>query len=257
MPELAITELQRQWRLLRRYPSEVLGAFLVISITFYALLAGGTYLAGSSAVNGERLDAVLVGYWIWTIVLLALGDSAMNIRLEALAGTLEQLAMSPYGTLRIILTRSATAAVQQLLITSLFLAAMLLFTGRSLRFSPALFVPLFAIWLSATGIGLLVGGLALLFKRVDQLLNLLRFLMLFPVMVQLNALEPSVRAVACLLPVTPGAELLRQVTIHGLPLDRTLVAIAALNGCGYLLAGAFMFHLADVAARRRGVLNQF
>ena len=257
MAELAIVEFQRQWRLFRRYPSEVLGAFLVTSITFYALLAGGTYLAGPGGTVASKVDFVLVGYWIWTIVLLALGDSALNIRVEAMTGTLEQLALSPFGTRRIMLTRSATAVVLQLAITSLFLVSMLLFTGRSLRFPPAVVVPLFAVWLSATGVGLVMGGLALLFKRVDQLLNLMRFLMLFPVMMQLDSFGPVLRRVAYALPVTPGAELMRQVTIQALPLDRTLVAVAMLNGCAYILAGAVLFHLAEVAARRRGVLNQF
>ncbi len=254
---LFLGELRRIWVLLRRYPMEMVSGLLVLTITFYALVAGAHYMAGSATQFGDRLDSIILGYWLWTLSIFALTNTARSIQTESMVGTLEQVYLSPYGPLRIFLARAAANLGLDFAISLVLLVVMLQLTGRQLSFPAALLLPLIPVVLAAYGLGLGMGGLALIFKQVGRVINLVQFLLLFLVVVPVETWEASDRAAGYLIPIAPAAGLLRDLMARGLDLDRPRLLLALANGLGYFVLGIVLFALSDRAARRRGLLGQY
>lgn len=248
-----LIELKRSWTLLRRYPLDLFGTLVALTLTFYGLVLGAKYVAGPSAQFGDRLDGIVLGYWLWTLAIFALTSTAATIQTEALTGTLEQLYLTPLGGLRLFLVRAAASLGINLLSSVVLLAAMLWLTGQRLHFPPTLVLPLLAALLAGYGLGLGAGGLALLYKRVQRLLGLLQIFFLFLVVVPFEEINDVLSSV---LPIAPAAALLRDLMARGKDLDGPALAIAMANGGVYLAVGILMFLRADREARRQGLLSQ-
>lgn len=99
-------EFKRSWIQLLRYSSEVIGGIIGTTIIFYGLFLSARYIAGPGFQFGDRLDAIIVGYVLWALMLFILGDIAGGLQQEARTGTLEQLFLSPYSAPQVFLMRA-------------------------------------------------------------------------------------------------------------------------------------------------------
>ena len=116
MMDLLYAEFKRTWIQLIRYPTEIISGIIITAAVFYGLFVSAQYIAGPGFAFGDRLDAVVVGYVVWTLILFINNDIAINLQLEAQTGTLEQIFLSPFGAPRVFFGQShcqpgATAAV--------------------------------------------------------------------------------------------------------------------------------------------------
>lgn len=250
MVDLFLAELYRSFLQFRRYPLEFVGGLVTLSLIFYLLFAGARLLAGPGVEFGDRLEGVLVGYLLWTFTLSAYNGLSFFLMEEARTGTLEQLFLTPYGPTRLLLLRQLADLFSQgifVLVLGLILAAL---TGAQLDFSPAVFLPALGVLLGGYGLGLLMGSLALLFKRIGQLLGLSQFLLLIP-------LQAPGEGVWALLPLAPGAALTREMMAQGSPLGTGPLLLAWANGLGYFLVGLWVFNWAVRLAKARGLLHGY
>ena len=257
MSRVLAAELSRQWAAHRRYPVDFVGGLVILTTSFYALLLGARYISGPAAQFGDRVDALIVGYWLWTVLIFALANIAIDLQSEALTGTLEQLSLSRHGLTRLVLIRALASLTFNIATTLTLLGSMLLLTGRRLSFPPDAVLPLAAVLCGAYGLALGLGALSLLFKRVQNLVQIAQFLLLFLVMAPVETFDGLARVVGFLLPVAPAAALLRSLMAQGQALDLGLFAVAAANGLAYLAAGVWLFHHAERLARRRALLGQY
>lgn len=257
MLDLVLAELRRSLRIYVRYPMELVGGMISMSISFYALFMGARYMAGPMNQFGDRLDGVVLGYWLWTIVLFALHTTASDLQGEAVAGTLEQVYLSPFGPLRVFMARAGVTLLINLTITSVMLSVMLFLTGRRLTLRPSLLPPLLTVLLCGYGFGLGLAGLALIYKRVGQIMSMSQFGLLFLVMLPIEAFGGSVRTLGMLLPITPGAMLLRDVMVRNGAFDWKDLMVATAGGAVYFGLGVGLFKVADRIARRKGVLGHY
>ena len=106
MFELFLAEFRRSWIQFTRYSTEAIGGVFITTVIFYGLFLSARYIAGPSLQFGNRLDAIVVGYVLWTLVLFIMGDIAGGLQNEAQTGTLEQLFLSPFGAPRVFLVRA-------------------------------------------------------------------------------------------------------------------------------------------------------
>ena len=257
MSRVLAAELSRQWAAHRRYPVDFVGGLVILTTSFYALLLGARYISGPAAQFGDRVDALIVGYWLWTVLIFALANIAVDLQSEALTGTLEQLSLSQHGLTRLILIRALASLTFNIATTLTLLGSMLLLTGRRLSFPPDAVLPLAAVLCGAYGLALGLGALSLLFKRVQNLVQIAQFLLLFLVMAPVETFDGLARVLGLLLPVAPAAAVLRGLMAHGQPLDLGLFAVAAVNGLVYLAGGVWLFQRAERLARRRALLGQY
>lgn len=256
MIELFRAELRRTWTLYVRYPMDYVSGLLIMLVTFYVIVMGARYISGPALAFGERLDSVILGYWLWNIAIISFSYTATAINQDAAVGTLEQIFLSPFGPVRVFLVRSFASIGLNMLTSAIMLGLLLLLTGRRLSFPPMLVLPLVSLLVTTYGIGLLVSGLTLLAKQLNQFLAILQFLFLPLVLVPFETWEGPTRLVGLLFPVAPSAAILRGLMARAESPSMLAIGIAAANAAAYFVIGVWLFRIADRQARTRGLLGQ-
>lgn len=256
MLDLVLAELKRSWSTTRRYPMELASGLALMVIAFYALFLGARYIAGPAVQFGEELDALILGYCLWSVVLFTVNGIALGLQNEALTGTLEQIYLSPHGPLRVIFARMLASFGLELGSALVMLLVLLALTGRSLSFPPAVLLPFAAVLLAAYGIGLMMAALALLAKRVQQVLTLAQFAILFLVVAPIETLLEG-GSWSWVLPIAPGAAMLRDLMVRHQAIEPVAFIRAILVAGVYLGLGVAVYRLAQRRARREGLLGQY
>ncbi len=256
MLDLLIGELKRTWIQTLRYPSEVIGGVIILTAVFYGIFVGAQYMSGSSTF-GARLDSVVVGYVIWTLVVYIVNDIATNLQIEANTGTLEQVFLSPFGAPRVFLARAIASLTLRFFLILGVMAIIIAMTGSKIAFPPILLLPLFTLLLSAYGLAFFIGSFALVLKKVQQVLSMFQFVLFFLLATPTEDWTGPARIVANVLPILPSTGLLRDLMARGEGLDWNGWAIALLNGIVYFTIGTLLFRWAEGQAKRQGTLGSY
>ncbi|RIH83337.1 ABC transporter permease [Calidithermus roseus] len=256
MLQVAYIEFWRYLRAFFRYPLEVLGGVLGAVVVFALFFSGVRYLAGPTFF-GERLEALVVSLLAWTLAFSLLSHMASTLAEEALAGLLEQLALTRPGLLGVVLVRSAVSLFQIGLLNIPVFLAILLTSGAWLDFHPLTLLPLATLALGALGLGLFLGGLALVYKRLGQLLSLLQFPLLGLFLIRFEALVWPWGILGYFLPLAPSAAALRLLLGPGENPGPGLLWLAGANTLAYLALGVGFFRRALRQARQQGVLGTY
>jgi ABC-2 type transport system permease protein len=256
-------EFTRSWIDVRRYPINSVAGLVILYMFFMAIFLGAKAMAGSTApAFGENVAGGIVGYCLWFFAIAAMGDMAFQVYRDATTGTLEQLILSPAGMVRILTGR----AVGNLLVNFTFVVSLLflimLTTGIWLSFPLVPLVPLVLLTLAALwGVGFVLAGLSLNFKRIEVLTNVLQFVFLGLAVVPLSSLPGGVGVLVRLLPFGVGVDAVRQVVIDGATLSQLAesgdLLILIVNSAAYLLFGIMLYIWLDRLARRRGVVGHY
>ncbi|NET11198.1 MAG: ABC transporter permease [Symploca sp. SIO2B6] len=255
--ELLTAELRRSWIQFIRYPIEALISVAIITIVFYGLFLGARYMAGPGMDFGDRLDTIVIGYVLWSLVIYVVNDIALGLQQEAQTGTLEQVFLSPFGAPQVFMARAIASLTLRMVIVLLTLLIIMGLTGSQIQFPPSLFLPLFTLLGAAYGLSFLMGAFALLVKQVQQLLGLAQFFLLFVIATPTQNWTGTMALFSHLLPMVPSAKLLRDVMARGQGLSEPELAIAFTNGLIYLLLGLFAFHWAEQQAKQRDLLSGY
>lgn len=240
--------------LLKRYLLNSLVRIGTIYIFFLFMFFGGRQL--SAQAMDDTLGGLIVGFFVFTMALTAYSGITQNVMREAQWGTLEQLYMSPFGIGRVIAVRTLVNVLWSTIWGGLLLALMLATTGESLSLDLSTVLPLGLVAVApAVGIGLVLGGLALLYKRVEAIFQLMQF-----AFVGLIAAPVDRIPALAFLPMALGSHLLQRAmrrgeTLGSMPASDLLLAVgvAAL----YLGLGYAVFTLCQRRARKLGVLGDY
>jgi len=257
MFELFLAELKRSWIQFSRYSTEAISGVIVTTAVFYGLFLSARYIAGPSLQFGNRLDAIIIGYVLWTLVLFIMTDIAGSLQAEAQTGTLEQLFLSPFSAPQVFLVRALASLTLQLTLIFSILLIIITLTRSQLSFPPSLLLPLLTVILGAYGLAFVMGSLALLLKRVQQLLGIFQFVLLFLLTVPAETQVGPLSVLRLLLPMVPGAGILRDLMARGQMLDPIQLMLALLNGAVYFALGLLLFRWAERETKRRGRLGGY
>ncbi len=250
-------ELRRNWTMLWRYPLQAVSGMVLTLILFMTLLGGVTYVAGPGRQFGDRMEAIVVGYVLWNTLVFAMGEIAGGLQGEAKIGTLEQLFLSPHAPVRVFLVRALASQTVVLALNAVILGFLLLVTGTTLHFTPALLAPLATALAACYGIGLVLGSMALVFKRIEALIQISQFGLIALVMVPFEAWPAGSPNPFFALPLVPSAAMLRGLMARGEALTAPALAMALANGAVYLALGALVFRWAERASKRQGLLGSY
>ncbi len=251
---LFYTLLKKELIITVRYPINLV-SLLVTTFLFFVLLLEGGRRFGGPQFDGS-VGGLVVGYLVFTLSVSAYQSLAQSIQTEAGWGTLERLQMSPLGFGRIMLYQSFVRVLVSFLWTALIIPPVLLVSGESLRFDPLTVVPVAMLGISSiVGIGLLVGGASVLYKRVSNVFQLFQFGLIPLIAAPIGEL-PWLRV----FPVVQSNVMLGRAMRNGVRLwefpieaHATLVAVAV----GYLAVGYAGFMLFVRRARRLGVMGDY
>lgn len=247
---------KQNFQLLGRYLFNTLSGFVTLYIVF-ALMFYGAKSIGAGTMNlGDTLEGMFAGYVTWMMALMGCTDLAWNITNEAQSGTLEQLCLSPLGYKWVLVFNQSFNFAANFLVVALVTALMSLTTGQTVHLDLPSVVPLaLTIYLQAMGLGFMLAGLALIYKRIQAFFQIVQF-----ALIGLFFIPWETFPWARYLPLTMGQHLLRGVLMDGASLFRAgwsdssalLIVTAA-----YLLLGVAAFAVAERKARSRGLLGQY
>lgn len=244
----------KRWLLLKRYPVDTIGQLVTVAVLFVVLFVGGRSLVGPSL--GGSLSGIVVGYFLWTMAMGAYASLAETFIAESRWGTLEQLYVVPRGFRAIAGAMAAVFLVETMIWGTLVLGFMLFLTGVDLHLDVlAVGVIGAGALCTAVGVGFLMGGLAVLYKRVSSLLGLLQFAFVGFVAAPVGT-YPELHA----LPMATGTYLLRLTMETGTPLwdlPVDLLAVLLVKAVAYVGVGLFALDRIVDVARRRGVIGQY
>lgn len=244
----------KQVLLLIRYPVNTAAQFLTLFILFAVVFFGGQAVAGPALT--ETIDGIIVGFFLFTLAIIAYSGLAWNVTREAQWGTLERLFMSPHGFGQVMGVKAIVNIALSLVWGSALLLLMMALTGRWLTVDPLTVLPLAVLTLlSVLGIGFVFAGLALVYKRIENVFQLVQF-----AFIGLIAAPVGTFGWLRLLPVSHGSYLTRQAMEEGIRLWEFPVAELALlvvTALVYLSAGYYLFHRSQRRARNEGLMGKY
>ncbi|WP_255170468.1 ABC transporter permease [Natrononativus amylolyticus] len=244
----------RRWILLKRYPVDTVGQLVTVVLLFVVLFLGGQSIVGPDL--GGTLGAVVVGYFLWTMAVGAYSSLAQTIFVETQWGTFEQLYVAPRRFEVIAAAMAVVFLLETLLWGSLVLGFMLLVTGASLHVDPVTVALIGLLSLcSAIGVGFVMGGLALLYKRIASVLGLVQFALVGFIAAPV-ATYPSLHVA----PLSTGSYLLRLSMDSGVlltELPHDLLALLVVKAVVYVGGGLLGLRALVNVARRRGVVGHY
>lgn len=238
---------------MKRYFFDTVSSFIILFIIFYLIFFGFKIASGPNF--GDTIDGIIVSYFMWIMFLASFQGVSYWIIQEAERGTLEQLFMSPIKfEFQMIFHVISDFCINVLMIVPLmYLAAFT--TGRTLNFD--LFTLLYLIILgsiSAVGVGLILGGMALIFKKISSFIQICTFAFLAILMFEVDALWFE------LLPMVKATGMMRRMAVTGtnfyqFPIqDHIILWITAAL---FLLVGIIIFRVFEKRAMVKGTLGQY
>jgi ABC-2 type transport system permease protein len=246
--------VRKRLLLLRRYPvntgSELLGLYV-----FFAIVVFGGYAVAAPTIT-DTLPGIIVGFFLFSMAYVAYSGLSWDVMHEAQWGTLEQLVVSPYGLGRVMAAKVAADLLVSVLYGGVLLSMMLVTTGKEMSIDLLTVVPLVILsLLSVVGVGFSFAGLALLYKRIENVLLLAEFALVPLVAAPVDAV-PALK----LLPLVEGTYLLRRAMTHGIrlwefpPADLGLLLLTTVS---YLALGYLVLRACVRRARRDGLFGQY
>ncbi|MEF8851580.1 MAG: ABC transporter permease [Haloarculaceae archaeon] len=237
-----------------RYPlNAALGVFM--GVFFFALMFyGGTLVAGPSF--SDTIEGLIVGYFLWTLSLGAYQGVMNDVQSEASWGTLERHFMTPFGFGPVVFAKALAIVFRTFLTSAVVLAAMLLMTGTTLELNLVTVLPVATLTIvGALGLGLVMGGLSVLYKRISNVANLLQFGFIGLISAPVFDIP-----LVGFLPLARGSAMLQRAMRDGVRLwefDPATLAVLVGTSAFYLGLGYAVFGLTTRRARRLGVLGDY
>ena len=245
--------VMREIQMMKSYMFNFLSGLITVVIIFSILLFGARFAMGNSTNLGNTTEALVVGFFLWSWLLGGMNTLTWGITTEAEQGTLEQLYMSPYGFKLVSLAMLGVSFLSNLLFTIPLLLIIMLISGKFLHIDVLTvgFILFFTI-LPAYGLGYVFGGLALLYKRIQSLFQILNM-----GVVAFFLLPPGVLDI---IPFTGGYHLLsmsmrENLGLLQLPLSKVIILMV--SSILVFLSGMWIYSLIERRVKSLGILGHY
>lgn len=248
-------QFKKEFIYFRRYFFNSIGSLVTLYVVFLLIFLGYRGLAGGAEWYGTGLSSLIVGYVLWTITMVIYQDISYTLFNEAREGVLEQLYMSPFGYTMVTMTRLLAGLIFNLLFAAVILLASILSTGRTVHLNlPSLLPLIFLLLMPIVGLGFTLGGLQLIFKRIQSFLQVVQFLLIGIIA------APISMGWTRLLPGSLASNLIRKVMVENLRFfDLALLDIiqAGIVALAYFYFGYLIFKICERKSMEQGRLAQF
>ncbi len=247
---------RRTFVMFKSYSFNSISSLVTMYLVFCLMFFGAKAIGGPVLSSAQTLEAMVVGYFVWLLAVYSYSDLSWDITNEAQVGTLEQLYLSPVGYKWISCFVLVSNAILVYSLNIVFLLLMMVTTGKFLRLDLISLVPILVITVAGVyGIGYMLGGLALVYKRIQAFFQVMQFVLVA------FLLAPVDRYVwAKLLPLAMGNHLAAEVMVRGKHLwqlpPADLLYLTA-SSAFYLALGLAVFTRCEKAAKKVGLLGQY
>jgi len=253
---LFVVTLRLAVALRRRYALNFAGQALAVLAVFVLLWSGVRIGQDKFAWAGDGTATMIVNFMVFTAAMTAFSRVSIEIVRDSMQGTLEGFALSPLGLTSVLLVRTLANMLLDIAFCVVSVCVMMLISGVWLPLRLHYVIPLLVITvMGVQGFGLMLGGLALVYKQVSSLFVFCQFALL-----GLIIASREQQWLALYLPLSGGARVIRSVMIEGShagDFSAPMIVGVALNSAAYLAIGLLVLRRFEEAARNRGILGHY
>jgi ABC-2 type transport system permease protein len=248
--------------MLFRYPLDLASLYLVVTLVLAGIFIGIGAFVPAGKLVGDTKSAVFVGYFFWTFYLMTVNNASWEITMAANQGYLEREFLTPAGhtatVFSKILCNTFSGLLHYALVTTI---CALLFGIRLTLDAPSVLLVLGCCYLFLVGTGLAFAGLALVFKRIGNVISVFQMVLMVLSFAALGNYGHVVSEILRWFPYTQSIRLLRAVLAGGETFSfviqpANLIPLAA-GGVAFFILGIVVFRILDRVAMDRGLIGQF
>ncbi len=236
---------------LKQYWFETVTSVVVMSLMFLGLFMGVRKF--SPLGDADSLEGLLFGYLLWNFATSVYNAVTSNVTEDNQIGLIEQLYLAPKGFVQVIMARTVVHAMWGIFMATLLTIIAMAMTGTWLEFN---FISLYLLLIlaapSLVGMGFVMCGLTLIFKKVSTITAVLQILFIGLVAIKANPLEPL-----SFLPFTAGATMVRDSVYGSEPLLFSTVAFVCIISLVYVIAGIFIYRYFEQIAKKQNLIGQY
>jgi ABC-2 type transport system permease protein len=232
---------------------------ILFALFFLAIM----FAVGRGTFHLEQVAPLLIGFTGYIFFHMQTNRLFWGLLGEMQSGTLEQMYLGPLPSWLLTIGLQVASIVEAAISALLLYLFIDLIAQVTIPLRWAALLTLVLLVLGSVGYSLILGGLTLLFKRLEILKELFQVAVLIfgGVLVPLDRMPGWMATIARFLPLTPGIEALRKILLEGISLgtlagDGTLLWLAG-SAAAYLALGIAIFHWCERIAKRRGTLGQY
>ena len=248
--------VKKEFILVSRYLFNSIGGFITLYIVFLLMFSGYKGLAGNSPNFGDMVEGLVVGYTLWILAMSVYQDVTYSVLREAREGTLEQLYMSVNGFGWVMGMKVFASILFNIVFVGVVLLLLIFTTGRSFNIDIiSLFLPVSFVLLSVLGIGFIIGGLTLIYKRIDNYLQIITFGLIGLIAAPVGRI-PSLK----FLPASFGSSMVKDIMTEGksiLDFSTNDILFVAFIGFLYLFIGYGVYKKCESLAMSKGMLGHY
>jgi ABC-type polysaccharide/polyol phosphate export permease len=241
--------------------------FIIFFLLISLILGQGEEIARGRlawAFHPRQVSWLFLGFVPYSFFYLQTVKLFWRLLGEIQTGTLEQVYLSPLPSWLVAMAgRVVAAVVETLLVVGALYLAVYLVVPFHVNWRLEMVLPLAFIVVGGVGHSLIIGGLTLIWKRIEMINDLL----LTTIMVFSGALVPLapmpgwMAVIGRLLPLTHGVASLRSVLLDGrsftvLGGDGSLIWLTGAAAV-WFLAGVLFFQWAEAIAKGQGSLGRY
>ncbi|MDO5028184.1 MAG: ABC transporter permease [Bacillota bacterium] len=234
-----------------RYKFAFVSDLVVMTVLLLIFLFSNTGKSLGDKYGMESYKSLLlIGYFLWMVSITAISSLAAFLNNQAKIGTLPYLIHSAYPLELIVLGEFISSLlVQSIVIVVISLLAKLIFT-IDLYFSLVFLLIIVLCAIGMFGLGLIISGLSLYFKRVGALVLVLQMLLLF--ITDTIPTSTTILRVSRFIPLTMANDVARlyvsQMAYTSQLLELFVFALV------WLALGVFVFRHSLKEAKKSGIL---
>lgn len=245
-----------------RYPVEMGTGLIILYVFFMGIYTGARMLSGKQGVLAGH-DGMVVAFTLWFFAIMAINTMSVDIESEARQGTLEQVYLHAPNYLGLLWLRAVVHLAYGAWMVVALSMLIQLTTGRWLHLTlngvPMLLAASVLGVIGMCGIGLVLGALSLVFKRIGQVSAIVQFGLFFIAFLQVQDLPPLWQAVLPHLPLAGAVQIVTALITPGT--DPAFFAPKLLwltvDSAVYALLGSIVFTWAEKQARKAGSLSHY
>jgi len=252
-------EISKRLRILWTYRMNILTQVLTVGFIFI----GASYFIENGQLDPAPLASVLIGYLLWFYARIVIMSSSEDLMREMQAGTLEQIYMSPVSAGILLFARllALLLSTTVIVMVPMTIMALLLKIQVPIRWEEG--IALAITLLGLFGFTLALSGVALVFKQIGSLADLVQNALLFltGALLPVNHFPQWLTVIAQTLPITQGIIVLRELALSKLSLgnvwmDGSLVWLCVNSVC-YLVIGMLVFKWGEGVAKMQGSMGHY
>ncbi|MDF2821323.1 MAG: transporter [Clostridiales bacterium] len=251
---LLVANFKKELIMFKRYLFNSLGGVITLYILFLCMFYG--YNAATSLpTDSTNTDFMVVYYAFWMLALFVYQDMVYSIQEESKLGTLEQIYMSKFSLARIIVSQNIAKLLVNITLLFVVIFAIMATTGKWLHFdlfSVSVIVLLAVV--NLFGIGFIFGGLALIFKKIENFLQIVPYCILGVFLVPVGS-NPFLK----LIPTAWEVRILGNIMVGGISIfdlsamDWFFLVVPSIV---YFVIGLAIFNKCEKVAVDRAVLGK-